>query len=347
MRGKVAIGVVGTAWMLCGVAAAQQPPPSALALTNRAQDLYQRGRARFLVGDYAAALEAFESSLEAFESPNARLYLGRTYHRLGRLPEAWATLDRTARDAAARSLNEPRYAPTAAAAREEAEALAPHIGRLSLEVSPAPAALTLTINAHPVARAALGVAIPVDPGDVVVMARAPGFAPALQIVSVSAGAHATVRLSLVAAASASDEAGPPPAPEASVGPGLSLTPPGPRSLPPLSDAAARRSGAWRGAGTVALVFGALSLAGAGVLYYFAREDYLALGARTQPSPGDDSRIDRGMALQYGAFGLGGLSVALLASGSVMRWVLGRPRSEGPPAFSVEPTARGLAVSGTF
>jgi len=333
--------------MVCGVAAAQQPPPSALALTNRAQDLYQQGRARFQAGDYPGALASFESSLEAFESPNARLYLGRTYARLGRLPEAWATLDRAARDAEARARNEPRYAPTAAAAREEAAALAARVGRLSVTVDPAPEGLTLSINAHPVARAALGVAIPVDPGDVVVMARAPGFAPALQIVSVGSGAEARVHLALVpGAASGDDGLG------ADAAGGAARDAAGVlrvRAMPP-GEATARRIGAWRGAGTVALVLGAASLVGAGVLYYFAREDYQALDARSQPTPTDNARVDRGMALQYGAFGLGGLSVALLASGSVMRWVMGRQRGEGAlaaPTVVVEPTARGLAVSGTF
>lgn len=352
MRGVMATSVALMACLACGAADAQPQPPSALALTNRAQDLYLEGRARFLAGNFAEAQAAFESSLDAFDSPNTRLYLGRTYARLGRLPEAWATLDRTARDAAARAQQEPRYAPTAAAARAEADALAPQIGRLSVEVSPAPDALALTINGHPIARAALGVAIPVDPGDVVVMARAPGFAPALQMVSVDAGAQAAVRLTLLPSTADAPSDAPADAPMDAPGNALPAAA-RPLSLPapsPSTNDHARRIGAWRGAGTVALVLGAASLVGAGALYYLTAQTYEDLAARTQPSPTDNARVDRGIALQYSAFGLGGLSAALLITGSIMRWGLGRQHAEAPaarPALTVEPTARGLVVSGAF
>lgn len=345
MRGVMATSLALMACVACGAADAQPQAPSALALTNHAQDLYMEGRARFVAGNYAEAQAAFERSLDAFDSPNTRLYLGRTYARLGRLPEAWATLDRTARDAAARARQEPRYAPTASAARAEADALAPQIGRVTVSVTPVPDALAVTLNGHPIARAALGVAIPVAPGDALVMAQAPGFAPALQMVSVDAGGLAEVRLTL--SPSEGEAAREAPAEAPAEAPGNTLAGVAPSYA---SDVRAGRRAAWRGGGAVALVLGAASLVGAGVLYYLTAQTYEDLAARTQPSPSDNARVDRGLALQYSAFSLGGLSAALLLTGSVMRWGLGRQPGEAPasrPALTVEPTARGLAVSGAF
>ena len=61
------------------------------------------------------------------------MYLGRALRRLGRLPEAFATLDRAASDADRRAVTEPRYAATRESARAEAGELRGDIALLKLE----------------------------------------------------------------------------------------------------------------------------------------------------------------------------------------------------------------------
>lgn len=170
--------------------------PTTMALEARAQSLYQQGREHFHAGRFEEARGAFQASLDVVDSPNARMYLGRSLARLGRVAEAYTALDRAARDAAVRARTEPRYQATSDSARAEAEALRPAVAWLVLRVDPTPDDVAVLAGDHPVQRGVLGVEVPFAPGELVVSARARGFTPATERVTLVAGETTTVSLAL-------------------------------------------------------------------------------------------------------------------------------------------------------
>lgn len=170
--------------------------PAAAALEARAQALYQDGREHFRAGRFEAARAAFLASLERYDSPNTRMYLGRALDRLGRVAEAFVMLDRAARDAADRARVEPRYDATRAAARAEADALRAGLAWLRVQVEPAREDLTLALNDGPAQRRAAGVELPLAPGEVRVLARAEGFVDAAATVVLAAGESREIALTL-------------------------------------------------------------------------------------------------------------------------------------------------------
>jgi tetratricopeptide (TPR) repeat protein len=170
--------------------------PAAAALEARAQALYQDGREHFRAGRFEAARAAFLASLERYDSPNTRMYLGRALDRLGRVAEAFVMLDRAARDAADRARTEPRYDATRAASRAEADALRPGLAWLRVQVDPARDDLSLALNDGPAQRRAAGVELPLAPGEVRVIARAEGYVDAATTVVLAAGESREIALTL-------------------------------------------------------------------------------------------------------------------------------------------------------
>lgn len=170
--------------------------PASAALEARAQALYQDGREHFRAGRFEAARAAFLASLERYDSPNTRMYLGRALDRLGRVAEAFVMLDRAARDAADRARAEPRYDATRAAARAEADALRAGLAWLRVQVDPVRDDLTLALNDGPAQRRAAGVELPLAPGEVRVLARAEGYADAAATVVLAAGESREIALTL-------------------------------------------------------------------------------------------------------------------------------------------------------
>ncbi len=177
-------------------AAAQSPHADSLTLSveTRAQDAYQIGRDRFRTGDFAAALDDFRRSLDLVDSPNTRMYLGRTLLQLGRLPESYATLDRAAGDADRRSESEPRYAATRDSARAEADDIRRSIALVTVRVVSLPVGATLRVGGAEVPRTAVGFPLPFMPGEVIVELDAPGFAPTREIVILTPGGNAVIDL---------------------------------------------------------------------------------------------------------------------------------------------------------
>ncbi|MDO9015851.1 MAG: hypothetical protein Q8S73_24905 [Deltaproteobacteria bacterium] len=177
-------------------AAAQTPHADAptLSVEARAQDLYVSGRDRFRAADFPGAIEDFRRSLDLVDSPNTRMYLGRALRRLGRLPEAFATLDRAASDADRRAVTEPRYAATRESARAEAGELRGDIALLTIHVAGLPPGAAVRAAGSEVPATAIGYPMPFAPGEVVVEFDAPGYAPARQILILTAGGDAAVEL---------------------------------------------------------------------------------------------------------------------------------------------------------
>src|SRR5262249_17033016 len=141
-------------------------------------------------------------------SPNTRLYIARCLHQLGRNAEALLEYQHAAAEAADRAVSESRYAATRDAARSEAATIEPLVGRLLIHADEPPEGLVVTADGNAVPSALLGLAAPSDPHEVVVSARAPGYMPFEQRVSVQAGQETEVQIRLERAASVSSA--PPP-----------------------------------------------------------------------------------------------------------------------------------------
>ncbi len=111
----------------CGDDADPAAVARASALFVRAQDELDAGRA-------TAAEALARAVLEQQQSPNARLFLGRTLRAQSRWAAAYEQFDRAARDASACAQREParraRYAQTVRAAIEDRDAIASRVGLL-------------------------------------------------------------------------------------------------------------------------------------------------------------------------------------------------------------------------
>ena len=177
-------------------AAAQTPHADGptLSVEARAQDLYVSGRDRFRAKDFGGALEDFRRSLDLADSPNTRMYLGRALRRLGRLPEAFATLDRAANDAERRAVAEPRYTPTQESARAEANEIRSDIALLTVRLATLPPDATIRVGGAEFPVTAIGYPLPFVPGEVIVEFDAPGYAPAREILILTPGGDALVEL---------------------------------------------------------------------------------------------------------------------------------------------------------
>jgi hypothetical protein len=131
----------------------------------------------------AAACEKFAASLRLEPTIGTQLNLAVCYEKIGRTASAWAhfaELQTTAR----RAGQEPR----ADFAKKKAEALAPRLSKLRVTVGERRPGLAITFGGAPLAESAWGSLVPVDPGEHVLAASAPGRKPWSQKISVGANA---------------------------------------------------------------------------------------------------------------------------------------------------------------
>ncbi|HEX3474550.1 MAG TPA: hypothetical protein VHT91_05885 [Kofleriaceae bacterium] len=149
--------------------AAHAQPSAASQASNAAGALFDKGRQYLAAGKYAEACAAFDSSQRLDPQLGTLFNLATCNARLGKLATAWGEFH----DIAQRDANKTRRA---AAAREAAR-LAPRLPRLVIKLDPPITEATVTSNGVDVG-ALLGVESPVDLGDYVIVARAPGYAEA-------------------------------------------------------------------------------------------------------------------------------------------------------------------------
>jgi hypothetical protein len=155
-----------------------------------AQALFDEARALMARGDYEAACVKLEGSRDLDPGPGTEYNLALCYEKSGRTASAWATYLSAA--AAYKATSRPEWETKA---RDHAVALEGQLGRLTIVVPPdAPPGLTIMRDGAPVVGSALGVAIPVDPGAHVVVARAPDHADWMTRVDVAASAKTVVEI---------------------------------------------------------------------------------------------------------------------------------------------------------
>lgn len=140
-----------------------------------AEALFRDGRALMEAGNYKAACPKLEESYAQDPATGTLLALGICQERAGLTASAWATFS----DTAARAKRDGR-ADREKAAREHMAALEPKLARLTIQVDPSVTSVpgfSVKRDGKEVGAGAWGASLPVDPGEHVVEATAPGRKP--------------------------------------------------------------------------------------------------------------------------------------------------------------------------
>jgi len=169
-----------TIWALCGAAQAQVTAGDKAA----AEALFDRGLALLREGKLEEACHTLEQSQSIERGIGTMLYLAECYEKSGRTASAWALFREAASEAQAAGQTE-----RAAAGRQRAERLEPALSRLTVEVPDGTRVPGLEVlrNGAPLAKGLWGVALPVDPGDQHLEARAPGHLTHAHTITVAKG----------------------------------------------------------------------------------------------------------------------------------------------------------------
>lgn len=301
-----------------------------------AEALFNQGRSLMTAGKYAEACPKFEASQQLDPGLGTMLNLAECYEKTGRTASAWAEyreaipLARAAGSKARQDL-----------AVERAQALEERLSTLTIRAMSGDAAdaqLEVRRDGVAVQPAELGSPIPVDPGEHLIEARAPGKAPWSSKVQVGPNAaKVSVEIPALQAEGAA------PAPVASPIVTTTTTTTEPPSDKPASDGAAQR--------TTGLVLGGAGIVGVGLGTFFG------LRASSKWSDAKEKCTDypygcgaEGTDLRSSASSAGAVSTiafvaggALIATGVVL--YLTAPSKKESVALSVGPQS--LFVQGNF
>lgn len=312
MRRGVAVRAAFVALLLATPALADPPDSAAAPKSSNAraaaEALFQEGLRLYEAGDFASACQRLEASEALDVAVGTLLHLADCYEQVGRTASAWA------RFREARSLAETQgMTARERIAAERADALEPKLTRLTIRAKHAPTQLEIALDGLTVPRASWGSAMPVDPGWLVLEAKAPGYVTMRKHIHVPARPGVTIAFEL-----------PPLALEAPA-----LEAPKPQSAAPLPPMAAvvgrtrsravdERSdpgSAARSAGIGLMLIGGAGLGGGGVLALLA-------GRRHQDSmqycPEDPRRCtERGVELRSKATRFADYATASVAVGGVL------------------------------
>jgi hypothetical protein len=215
-----------------------------------AQQLFRQGRSLMSEGKVAEACGKFEGAAQLSPTAGVRLNLAECWAKLGRTASAWAkyeeaqTLAERAGDAAAVQI-----------ARERRAELEPRLSFLTISVPPEAVVegLEISRDGQRLPPAAWNTPVPIDPGDHMVVARAPQRRPWSERPSV---AGAGVKLNVVV-------------PVLEFDPSATGLPPTDPSEPPTVGTDVGRQGARGGTQrTLGLVSGGVGVIGLGVGTYF-------------------------------------------------------------------------------
>lgn len=170
MNGRACFaGALAVATLSFGAAGAQAQPSRDSSAA--AEALFQEGVTLSENGQWQKACEKFAASEELDVAVGTLLRLGDCYERVGRLASAWARFREAGSLAQTQNMPEREQL-----ARQRAEALEPRLARLTITPpSEIPPGFQVTSHNEPVPKASWGSALPVDAGELIVEARAPGY----------------------------------------------------------------------------------------------------------------------------------------------------------------------------
>jgi hypothetical protein len=331
------------------VAIGARPSAAQPELTHAmAHSAFEEGMKLYKAGAFLAACEKLDESLRLDPQMGTRFWLADCYEHLGRTASAWSNFITVANDAK-RANNATREAT----ARARAEALAPNLTKLVVNVPPAVrglAGLEVRRDGEVVAHVLWGTPVPVDPGVHRVRVQATGKHPWEFVVNVGpTGGRVDVQ-------PLTDEVAPPPPalPMAPPPPAAGLVvagpPPGPVAAapPPASDAPS--AGAWHrptawamgGVGAAGLILGG-AFGGLALSTWHTAEGLCtprcAAGASSKSSTATTYATISDVGFAVG----GAAAVAALAIGLTAPSASASPRV----GLRVAPTPGGLMAVGSF
>lgn len=325
------------------VSIAWTPVARAQGTTNKAaaEALFDEGRKLIALKNPGAACPKFVESQRLDPSPSTLLNLGSCYEKLGKTASAWASYREAA--STAHAMNRPALLATA---QRHAATIEPDLARLTIIPAGPVDGLEIKREGTVVGRGEWDVAVPVDPGVLMVEATAPQKKKWSAAVEVSQRGR-TVTLTVPAL-----EDGPPEAPPADARPaplfsavnGAAAPPPPP---PPRATTQKAIGFAAGGVGVVGLVVGTVFLLDAKSKYDDSKAQCptdLNVCSPRGVSLRDDARSAGNVAtVLYAASGVS------LAAGIVL--VLTAPRSSEAPRTAAEvrlrPTISGLTMDGRW
>lgn len=296
-----------------------------------AEVLFREGKQLMEQKDYTAACPKLAESYRLDPATGSLLALALCYERAGKLASAWVAYT----DAAARAKREGQ-ADRERGADARARELEPKLAKLIVKVeAPDTPGLEVIRDGVHLGAAALGTAIPVDAGEHVVEARAPGREPFREVVEATGAEELTVVVPELGLAH-SDVAGEQPAPVVSA-----ALEPGPADEPDTSDSGS--SSTLGTAGIAAMAVGAVGLAIG--TYYGLRALSLKKEADCPTACDGDAYNKQKQAYDAGnvstiAFVAGGV----LAATGVTLYLVDAPDDT---AASSAPSGYGVVVSGRF
>ncbi|AUX48718.1 hypothetical protein SOCE26_102590 [Sorangium cellulosum] len=318
---------------------------AAEALFDGALDLMKQGR-------HAEACPRLEQSQRIDPGIGTLLYLAECYEKTGRTASAWATFRQAMSESRAAGQTE-----RARKAQARATQLEPSLPKLKVEVAAEDKVegLSVRVAGKAVDSALLGIAIPVDPGDIAIEASAPGHESWTTTVKVRGGAEETVTV-------------PPLKRTASPPPALTEAPPTGAAAPPPAGAEERPGpapGSDKPAGSgmnplrvAGLVAGGVGVVGIGLGSFFGVKAITKNSDAEVYCPRGDTCDDRrGVTLTEEAKSAAtvsniaiGVGAAALAGGVVL-YIVGTRAPSQESRVQVAPLldARnvGLRVGGTF
>ena len=249
--------------VLAAALASSAIPSSALAQAEDqagARALFTDGKRLMKAGKYAEACPKLEAAQKLYSSAGILLNLADCYEKIGRTASAWTRFGEAV--SVANRSNRPEDADEA---RRRQEAVEPALVRLVVRVTAPVPGLVVTRDGVTLDEAIWGATLPVDPGEHLVRAEAPGYEPWSTSVSVTRrGDTVTVKVPKLSAAASVERASPERIPE---------------PLPKPPAARANSGGGGRGLALGLLIGGAVVGAGGGALMVF--ESQAANTARSQ------------------------------------------------------------------
>ena len=231
-----------------------------------AEALFRSGRQLMGQGDYAQACPKFAESNRIDPKLGTLLNLALCHERVGKTASAWAEYVQ-----ASQTANRLGQGQREQIAREKAAALEPGLPRVIVEAA-AESRSEMKLDDQAIGPAAFATAIPVDPGEHVVRATAPGKKPFVESFVASPGATLTVRVVLAD----EDTTGTSPA-------WSTQTAPGPQEAPARPESSTRRTWGFvvGGAGVALVGVGAFFGMQAFSMKHTAEGECSASGACTQ------------------------------------------------------------------
>lgn len=164
---------------------------------EQAQGKFVKGKDLFNQKKYPEALVEFQASLDIVASPNARLYVARTYKEMNKLVEAYVEFGRTEIEAKELAPQDPRYQKTAEAAAAERKEIEPQLAFVTVTIKGATEQTSLKIAGEEVKRAGWNEPAPIVPGSAEVVVETPGKPTVRRMVTLPAGGKTSVDVDAV------------------------------------------------------------------------------------------------------------------------------------------------------